>query len=298
MAHDAKQLAYWILSNAAAVESGGVEFNFPCPHCGHTSHYFNVKKAIGFCHKAGCKRVTTVAALEQAFGNTPDSVVVGYVSYEHEVSAKQEVPVKLPVGVDAIVYRVEGTLYTNYPEVVTQLEKTRFIDSSLAHRWGLLLDPIRERIIIPVFFKGTLQNYVSRSVWWKASVSEYKRYEYPKGHNIKRWLFGWDEAKTFQRLTLVENTFNAIWLRSTLHCTSNFGSDLSKQQIDLIFKSKVQEVTFLWDYGAEQRTQKAMNALSKVGVDCRMVKLTEEKQQPDNWTLNELVAMTQAVWRI
>lgn len=296
--HDPKQVGYWILSNAKDVQHGGVEYNFPCPYCGHKAHYFNVKKGIGFCHAARCKRVTTIEALEQVFGNTPDSVVVGYVGDEQEADLIEEAPIALPVAAVPLVFRQTGSLVTHYPEVVTKLQETRFINPEQAHRWAILFDPASERVIVPVYAEGRLENYVSRAVWWKPSATDYKRYDYPHGRNIKKWLYGWAEAKQLVRISLVENTFNSIWLRNSLGAVSVFGSDLSQQQVNLIFKSKVQQVTFMFDWGAEERAQKSLHRLSKVGVDCRIVRFTEAKQQPDSYTEEELIAMADHVWRL
>jgi hypothetical protein len=68
--------------------------------------------------------------------------------------------------------------------------------------------------------------------------------------------------------------------------------------VNLIFKSKVQEVTFMFDWGAEERAQKSLHRLSRVGVDCRIVRFTEEKQQPDSYTVEELVQFADNVWRL
>lgn len=291
-----EQLARWILSNVAAdiASQAGEEFRFPCPRCGHKAHYFNVKKGVGYCHHASCKATTTVQNLEKYWGKSPQSAIVGFTkTIESTPSTEQEV-LTLPEKARALIIREEGRLLSYFPDVVTEIQRSRFITPEQMFRWSLHIDPEDERIIIPVFGHGILQNYVSRSIWWEESKTSYKRYKYPRGRNIKDWIFGWDEAKRWTELSLVENTFNAIWLRNHLYCTTAFGSDLSKKQIKDIQDSKATKITFLWDYGAEVRAQKAIDRLKY--VSCRMVRLTKNRPQPDDWTVEELQQKVEEVW--
>lgn len=290
------QLAAWILTNAKNVEAHDGEYRFPCPKCGHKSHYFNVFKGIGFCHRAACKSTTSISSLEEAFGSTPETFIVEPTIDKHEDSPKSEIP-PFPEDATPLIQRDRNSgLITYYPAVVAAIQRTRFISPEQMFLWSLHYCTTSERILIPIYYKGILRNYVSRAVWWQASATDFQRYDYPRHYNIKRWLFGWDEAKVFSRLTLVENTFNAIWLRDALRCSTAFGSDLSDEQIELLYKSKVKEVTFMWDYGAEERAQKAMKKLGDLGIDCRLVRFTSAKPQPDNWTLPELIKKEIMIW--
>jgi len=139
-----------------------------------------------------------------------------------------------------------------------------------------------------VYGEGVLRTFVSRAVWWFKGKSDYIRYEYPKDTHVTDYLFGWEECRQWSDLTLVENTFNAIWLRDALHCTTNFGSSLSATQVALICASKVRKVTFIWDFGTRGAVQGASQKLESRGIETRVVTLSKDKPQPDDYTLEEL----------
>jgi hypothetical protein len=52
----------------------------------------------------------------------------------------------------------------------------------------------------------------------------------------------------------------------------------------------------MWDHGAEVRAQKAQRKLKKQGIDSRLVHFTEDRPQPDNWTVEELKQMKADAW--
>jgi hypothetical protein len=64
----------------------------------------------------------------------------------------------------------------------------------------------------------------------------------------------------------------------------------------MLYKSKVKEVTFMWDHGAEERAQKCMKRLGRMGIDTRLVRFTSTKPQPDNWSLQDLIKKETMIW--
>jgi len=189
--------------------------------------------------------------------------------------------VELPEGALRIVYLEDGELMTKLPTACKALTK-RGVSPEDQARFLLHFDG--QRVYIPVYTKGELVNYVGRAAWW--FDTHIKRYKYPRGHNIGLHLFNWDECRLWPRLTLVENTFNSIWLKEPLNCSTNFGSHLSDAQAQLITNSKVQSVAILWDEGAEKRAEDAVNLLAtKYGVPAAYCKLTG---QPDDHPLDFL----------
>lgn len=87
---------------------------------------------------------------------------------------------------------------------------------------------------------------------------------------------------------MVENTFNAIWLRDHINCSTNFGSHLSDAQAQKIIDApRVETIIFLWDEGAETRAEKAIEKIRKFRggknlAACYM------KGQPDDHSLETL----------
>ncbi len=91
--------------------------------------------------------------------------------------------------------------------------------------------------------------------------------------------------KSKENILLVENTFNGIWLMDEFNGTSNFGSDLSKEQIELIRVSDVKRVVILWDEGAEKLARRAAERLKRLSVNAVALLI---KGQPDNYSVEEL----------
>jgi hypothetical protein len=286
MEYTTGQVRAWFVRCFAKAVLQGNEVVMPCPRCQHPAFYFNTKKRIGFCHRANCHWKPHLRDLIELKGVAPGSEYA--VHYEEEPEALP-VQVELPAGCVPLVYKEEGRLLSDYPEVVKRVKEDRYILPHDQWKWQLQFETDRDRVVIPIYYQGVLRNYISRSVWWCDGRSSYMRYDYPRGTNIKDWLFGWDVAKEWEQLTLVENTFNGIWLFETLHCTSNFGSHLSDAQIELICSSKVKEVHFMWDYGAEVNRAKCMKKLMKRGIRCKSIDFSPDMQQPDDYDLDDLL---------
>jgi hypothetical protein len=175
---------------------------------------------------------------------------------------------------------------TDYQLIVHKLKELRRLTTQDIIKWNIHYDPISTRIIVPVYEEGKLVQYVGRLLWGVDADATEKRYKYASGASIGKYLLGWGEAKRWEKLTLVENTFNAIWLRDKLYCSTNFGSHLSIEQIDKIEKSKVKSVVLLWDEGAEARAEKAVRQLHKRAINAVYLVI---KGQPDNYALEDVV---------
>lgn len=176
---------------------------------------------------------------------------------------------------------------TRYQIPLHALERERRLFLQDILKWNIHFDPTTNRIIVPVYEEGKLVQYVGRLLWGvRGTGAGDKRYKYASGASIGKYLLGWGEAKRWEKLTLVENTFNAIWLRDKLYCSTNFGSHLSKEQIDKIEKSKVKSVVLLWDEGAEARAEKAVRQLHKRAINAVYLVI---KGQPDDYRLEDLI---------
>ncbi len=268
----------------------GKEFIFSCPKCGHDRLYFNSRKQVGHCKRGSCHWTPGIQQLIGICGVSPNEMTVSGYEIEDRDPVKNKVFCSLPEGCKPLVTRENGKLMSQFPDIVRRIRADRGITVADMRRWGLQVDCESDRIVIPVYSGGICRTYVSRAVWWFKGKTDYKRYDYPKGCSVRNWLFGWEELGEKTNITLVENTFNAIWLRENFNCTTNFGSSLSKAQIDLIFKSKVTRVNFVWDYGTKGEAQKASRALNAKGIATAIYDLPKEKPQPDDWTMEELAS--------
>lgn len=205
----------------------------------------------------------------------------------------EEAPVKvqLPKGCKPLIQMVNGQLVTLHPEAVQAL-KARNVSGFDTYFFGIQLDDEEDRVVIPVVDNGELVNYVSRSVWWYMGKTDAKRYMYAKGANTGDYLFNFAAVSRKSHLAIVENTFNAIWLKNHFPCTSSFGSHLSNAQIAQL-AGRVKSVTIMWDRGAEDRAKAACKKLGQNGVSAKFVAFAEDGKQPDNYPAETLIEVYQ-----
>jgi hypothetical protein len=195
--------------------------------------------------------------LEELAGFGPDEYGGYRIGVDELNPPRNLVEVELP---GELVLEVrDGQHMSKFPSVVEYL-KNRDLTLHDITRFGMTYDGTR--VYVPVFKGETLINYVGRDLTGK----EKKKYLYSEGAKTSEWLFGWDECKEWDRLTLVENTFVSISKRNQLKCSTNFGSSLSDAQITLIAKSKVQTVAILWDENTHRAANKAVKKLAQHGV--------------------------------
>ena len=252
------------------------EIKTDCPYCGYSNFYFNVVKQVGKCHKANCGGTPKLEDLIE---------VIGYGPIEDDIY-RPPVPRGGPKEPEPLT--LEALPLVTFKDNEYKIWSTKAWDYlvsrnlTLAH---ILRHDIRwngKRVIVPVYnTNGDVVQHVGRLV-----EGEGLRYKYHSGVNIQQFIFGWAEAKLWPRLTLVENTFNSIWLRETFYCTTNFGSNLSPQQIAMIKVSHAKSVALLWDEGADNNALKAVHKLTKIGIPACFAQING---QPDDHPLPKLV---------
>ncbi len=223
-------------------------------------------------------------------GHGPDEEA-GFIAFPANNLDDRQTKISLPDTAKPLIWMdgaLEEGFVTNNQLVVRELKVDRNVGTKDIIKWNIHYDPISHRVIVPVYEEGKLVQYVGRLLWSYHAFANEKRYKYGSGSSIGKYLLGWGEAKRWEKLVLVENTFNAIWLRDKLYCSTNFGSHLSTEQIDKIEKSKVKSVVLLWDAGAEARAEKAVRQLHKRAINAVYCVI---KQQPDNYHLENLEVM-------
>ena len=265
----------WLLGAFAVQSRQGDELNFACPSCGHESCYFNVRKGMGYCHRASCHSTFNVDSMTDIIGYGPE--LAGYIP-GMEKEAKVVGPVELPKGAEPILRQHEdvAALYQ------------RGVDWDMIVKFKLHRN--ETHIIVPIYEGGVLVQYNSRRInrkvtqdkWFSAIPPTALRYKYASGHRITDYFLGWDECKLWDSVVLVENTFVSMWLRD-LNCTTNFGSYLSDTHIDKLVHSNIKHVTFLWDEGADP--QKAQKKLKRVGIPSNIIYI---EGQPDDHTKKKI----------
>ncbi len=282
MSYSKADILQWMLGAFEVQKRQGNELNFPCPSCGHEAFYFNIKKVLGYCHRAGCH---TTMNLEQAInivGYPPE--LAGYVP-GMEKKERKVVEVTMPKGAHKI----------HWDDREVEVLATRGVTWDMIQKWDMHYNSTH--IIVPLYEGGKLVQYNSRRVnrantdpskWFSDIDPDALRYKYASGVPITNFILGWEECKLWEEITFVENTFVSMWLRD-LGVTTNFGSYLSPRQVDMLVHSRVKRVTFLWDEGAN--SQKAERMLKRVGIAARSIYI---KGQPDDHTKEEIEELLNA----
>lgn len=252
------------------------EAKFNCPKCEHPSFYFNVIKRVGFCHRDNCHWSPHLRDLEDLAGD--EFVPSGtYWRLPEEEVEREYAEVSIPTDARPLVELKEGVYHTPYP-TASNAVANRGVSVEDQYRFNIHIS--LSRVYIPVYDDGKLVSYVGRALWWTGDDAKL-RYAYPEGAPVSNYIYNWDEAQLWDRITLVENTFNGIWLRN-LQCTSNFGSNLSAVQMEKLARAKCTDsIVLLWDKGAAGRAESVVNRLSTIyGINSAWIDLPYG--QPDD----------------
>lgn len=248
------------------------EFHTTCPKCSHSQFYFNTRKGLGHCKRANCHWSPTLKELISFVGSSA-SVDLD----DSEVPKKEKVKVTLPSDATPLLSRDLTAHCIRCETTISHLEADRNISRKKQFQYNI--HETENRVFVPIYFNNDLVNYVGRAKWWYLVQSD-QRYKYHPGASTSDFIFNWDQMKFIKQLTLVENTFNAIWL-SELGVSTNFGSSLSQNQCSLIENSNIKSVVLLWDEGSEINAEKAVNRLKNAGVRSIFIKICN---QPDDHT--------------
>lgn len=248
------------------------EFQLPCPKCGHPQFYFNTKKGVGYCHRAKCGWSPTRSQVEEVLKAKGQRFQFNEAP-EPETEAPVPGTLDFPPDVVPLLNQNLVAHCEVCEETIRHLAHDRHVPRDRQYHFGLRGS--ENRIYVPVLENGLLVNYVGRVKWWINSTAP--RYQYAPGVSTSEYLFTWDVFRTRDQMALVENTFNALWLRP-YSVTTNFGSHLSMVQVEKIAYSRIRRVLILWDEGAEPKAEKAVKALRGYGVSASYVRL---EGQPD-----------------
>jgi len=259
------------------------ELQTECPKCGHKSFYFNYKKNIGRCHSARCHYTPRLEDLIDRAGYSPDEWG-GYRGLEREETA----PVEVVLPGNRLLY-YQGKEKMTWDAGALEYVRNRGISDADIIRFRFTSDGYR--VYVPINKDGELFNYVGRDLTGQAEM----KYLYCPGVKTSHTIFGWDECKLWDRLTLVENTFVSIWLRNSVQCSTNFGSSLSDEQLGMLKRSKIKSVALLWDEGAEKPAHKAVQMLSEVGIPACFVYM---RGQPDDHGKEEICEIAEETHRL
>lgn len=292
--YSTKAILNWLnkKANLSDYKESKNEAKLPCPKCGHSNFYFNLNKLIGYCHRASCHWAPNLNDLIGHLGSKPSDYFDTSLdlSVKHTKTAENGRRVTFSPNMVPLIEVGEKGLETRFYEAVTAVAE-RGVTAEQMHKYDFRIDA--HRIYIPVYEKGELVQWVGRLHWWHEPIGfiDRPKYLYAKGLPISYYFFGWDEAKHWEWLTLVENTFVSLWLRDKFNCVSTFGSHLSATAIGKLIQSSVKHLIFLWDEETETATEKLAKRIRGHGINVTRIKILG---QPDDYPYDfvaNLVAM-------
>ena len=261
-----------------------------CPQCDRPKLYFNVNRKVGYCHYAACSwhiNPPRLRDLIQIVGYGPEDDA-GATFVLPQDTDRPPVNVRLPEGSSPLVYMDKGTLMTTFP-LAMEAVASRGVSAQDQFRFQLHFNGLY--VYLPVFSDGKLVSYLGRLAWWFEAKG--LRYDNATGTETNSYLHNWDEAKHWKRLTLVENTFNAIAYRNVCQTVSTFGSTLTEKQCKLIAGVPVQTVALMWDEGTKLAAGKVVDRLrTTYGIRAAAGWM---EGQPDDHPLEWVMAATDKV---
>lgn len=236
------------------------EIKTNCPFCSRPNFYFNARKRVGICHHAKCGKTTNLKELKEFLSSTPiESETTDSSPLSDFMTETDEIPLLFPAVIEVDIKSDINSVKINNDLAYDYLYSRGLTNASMI-RFDIRASD--RRVYVPVKnAEGKIVQFNSRL--YKGTGQKYK---YAKGRKVTDFLLGWEECRGWNELTLVENTFVAIVLRDKVHCTTNFGSHLSKEQCKLIAHSRIRNVAVLWDQGADVRSLKAVRDLRSWGI--------------------------------
>jgi len=272
------QVLDWLKAAFAVARIKKYEATFDCPYCGHSAFYFNYKKRVGYCHRASCGRKPTLKDIIDLKGYGPSDYYNSAFS-EDAQAVVTPAALELP-GIDLLEDRGRGR-----DEWAIQALGYRGVTLEHISKWKIKATNLR--IYVPIIQEYKLVQYLGRVVDRSKNPKDgfnslvQPKYKYAEGASISNFIFGWDHTtRKWPYVVLVENTFNAIAWRDKFNCTTNFGSNLSKVQIELLYKSEIRRVVFAWDGDAYQKAYDASFKLKEYGIQSSILSYSQSNQ-PD-----------------
>lgn len=281
MKYSAKATVTWFHKTLGVNHQAGNEIQTECPECYGDKFYFNVKKQIGVCHKASCAYTPNIEDLIEIVGFPPGADGV----YDKEEEEQKELPQLVLPGV-SVLQMINGQLMMTY-EVALQYLRKRGLTDSVILNWRLTCDG--QRIYVPIYSNGVLVNFNSRLL----PDLEGRKYLYAKDRSTGNFILGWEECRDWTRLCLVENTFVSLALRSDLHCSTTFGSNISNVQAGNMGRSRIRTVALLWDEAADKKADIAIHKLHNYGVKAAYWRI---KGQPDDYPKEQVKEWSEKVF--
>lgn len=264
--------------------------NIPCPICrrGGGNHLgYNLKSGYFFCWSCGSQSITNVIrALEHCSYSQAKNIIAEFqtdnTQTKHKIKKKEnrsEVCC-LPPGTEAIKKKDKAYNY---------ITKVRNLSENVISEWNLLKTPpigkYKSRIVFPFYYRDQLVTFQTRDYTNKQGLRYLSCPKQEAVMDVKETLFGYDTAKQYNSVIVVEGVFDAVNIGHGAVATC--GTSWTDEQVCLL--AEWDEIIILFDpnekgaMGQAKNLKSALDCFDKKtsilvpeGIDCDPAELPKE----------------------
>jgi DNA primase len=262
-----------------------------CPECRAGGHkfrppklYFNQKKDKGQCWRCSWHGgLPQFLKIMHVFGYVEKAPTIAELKQRLHEKKPKAVRSSLPYHLVPAWERKRSREYLI----------TRGFTRGEAEAMGVMYCPVgfyKGRIILPVCDRhGKYATWAGRDI---TGTSD-KKYRYPYGSSIGRYVYLLDTMKHRHTVWLVEGQFDAWHCRP--YAVASFGKHISDDQIRAMKRQGITHVVLMWDSdawtdGKDGRPSNAKRALKRLRkhFTASYVKLPKKKTDPTKYPLRQL----------
>ncbi len=278
---------------ATTIVSNGSELRAACPLCGdHKERFFvNRRTYLWGCHncdEAGnlyrlCEVVLDLDPVEtyRVVQNIDDRV------RRVEITPVERMPdMELPPSIPLVGTSPDSIITKPFWDyLLGSTRKVPIADVIDYDMRACLTGQYAMRVLVPVRQEARIVTFVARSIYLGCACQyaqmgydcqhHFRKVLYPIGTFSSRILFNIDRVSGNEEVVLVEGAFDAIRLKDK--AVASLGSSLSTEQMDLMRRHGIKNVTILWDpdKAGQKGTRRSARELVGNGFGVRVATLPE-----------------------
>lgn len=272
---------------------GSSDINIDCPFCGAEKHLgINVNSGLVNCWVCGfddLQRWPSLAkVLVETTGERWDYIKEvmsehGWEPFIYRVNKESDIASKAILPKEALpITKLMPFIKPGNDEAIQYLSSRMFsMDTVMKYNLHYAKNGhYGGRIVIPIYFNGTLSSFTSRSYRHEG------RYKHAmlnmSSTRIKDLLYNYDSAKRFRKIYVLEGPTD-VW-RMGDNSVGIFKSELSRTQRRLLVslsKNSLRELVIIFDYMAYSRAIKAAEDLCPFIEKIKVVRLDNKRDVAD-----------------
>ena len=249
----------FLLNYSVDVELRVKELAGICPFCQwrRVSFYVDAEKGLWcchFCNESGGPVQLISRIAECSYTRALDILFDNFIIFEKDYEEKEYKEIKIDsIQLPTEFFPLAKNDSTAALPYYRYANKIRGLDNVILKRYNIgycATGFYRGRIIVPVYHFGTLVNFVARAISDKIS----KKVLTPKGNDQYKYCFNLDNLWGLSEVVLVEGVFDVLVIPDKAVAT--FGKKITVEQVALLKKAGIKEVTFCFDDDAIEEAYK------------------------------------------